>query len=150
MTYALGSPAAAPPARCYPPGMIQSFRRASRCALTLAVLPLIPACSDDEQGLKSLAVDYSARAAEVRELAMLRDVPITSLTQEELEAREEADAEEKPQEEIDQMLATYGRLGRRRTASRCGSSGARIAWWRSRTSTSPSPPRSPTPPSSRV
>jgi hypothetical protein len=78
-------------------------------ALLLAVLGLT-ACAEDAVYPFDDAY-LRRRAEEVRELEMLQEVPIIRMSREQYEAERAGDAEDLPDDALDELHETYGRLG---------------------------------------
>ncbi|WP_437670205.1 hypothetical protein [Sorangium sp. So ce131] len=86
---------------------MNQFVERSALVLLLASAPAVTGCGDGELDLAPLA----RRAEDVRELSFKREVPVRTVTREEVDAQAEADAAAAAEEELAALAATYGRLG---------------------------------------
>ncbi|AUX45179.1 hypothetical protein SOCE26_066600 [Sorangium cellulosum] len=87
---------------------MNQFVERSALVLLLASAPAVAGCGgEDDLDLAPLA----RRAEEVRELSFKREVPVRTVTREEVDALAEAEATAAEEEELAELAATYGRLG---------------------------------------
>lgn len=81
--------------------------------LALSSLLTLGCSEDDPPPLQPVDrfASLTVRAQEVRELPLLRDVPIDTLTRDEYVARVDAQVQEIDDQELEELADTYGRLG---------------------------------------
>ncbi|WP_437577830.1 hypothetical protein [Sorangium sp. So ce887] len=90
---------------------MRRFFRQPALVLLLSSIPLIAGCGDDDDPAASRFAWLATRAEQVRELSFEREVPVRTVTRDEVDAEAAQAAAAIAEEELATLAATYGRLG---------------------------------------